>query len=85
MSQKITLIIDGKEFVLDYGSGTIYRDITLIPEATPGYLPLKGKENYPFKEIKNELYFQIGKKFYKVVNKKEVLKIIQKHRNNINN
>lgn len=85
MSQKNTLIIDGKEFVFDYGSGTIYRDITLIPEATPGYLPLKGKETYPFKEIKNEIYFQIGKKFYKVVNKKEVLEITQEEYDEMKN
>lgn len=65
MAQKNTIIIDGKEFVLDYVNGRIYRDIALISEGTPGYFPMKGEEEYPFRKIKNELYFQMGKNFTK--------------------
>lgn len=75
MAQKNTIIIDGKEFVLDYVNGRIYRDIALIPEGTPGYFPMKGEEEYPFRKIKNELYFQMGKKFYKILNNKDVFEI----------
>lgn len=75
MAQKNTIIIDGKEFILDYVNGRIYRDIALIPEGTPGYFPMKGEEEYPFRKIKNELYFQMGKKFYKILNNKDVSEI----------
>lgn len=75
MSLKNTIIIDGKEFIIDYVNGRIYRDIALIPEGTPGYFPMKGEEEYPFRKIKNELYFRMGKKFYKILNNKDVSEI----------
>lgn len=75
MSNKNTLIIEGKEYSINYINGTISRTLILIQEGTPGHLPMNGTEIYPFKKIKNEIYFEMGKKFYKVVNKKDVLEI----------
>lgn len=84
MSKKNTIIIDGKEFVIDYIKGEIYRDIELIPKGTPGYFPMKGEEYYPFRKIKNELYFQMGKKFYKILNNKDVFEITKEEYNENN-
>lgn len=75
MSSKNTIMIDGKEFVIDYIKGKIYREIGLIPEGTQGYFPMKGEEYYSFRKIKNELYFRMGKKFYKILNDKDVFEI----------
>ena len=84
ISQKNTIIIDGKEYIIDYVKGEICRYIELIPEGTPGYFPTKGEEYYPFKKIKNELYFQMGKKFYKILNNKDVFEITkEEHDENI--
>ena len=84
MSNKNTIIIDGKEFVIDYIKGEIYREIALIPKGTPGYFPMKGEEFYPFRKIKNELYFQMGKKFYKILNNKDVFEITKEEYNENN-
>ena len=68
MSRENIFLIEGEKFTIDYSSKKIYRGVAPIPNETLENLLMTDKESYPFKENGNKLYFQIGNKFYKVLN-----------------
>ena len=63
---KKEIILNGEKWIVDFETGTIYKNLEMIPNGT-GTLPMLGRYgDYPFKVFRNALYFETNDKFYKV-------------------
>ena len=74
MLAKKEITINGEKWIADFETGTVYKNVTMIPNGT-GLLPMSGRYgDYPFSEFRGALYFETGNNFYKIIGD-EVLEV----------
>lgn len=84
MLAKQEITINGEKWVVDFKTGTIYKNVTMIPNEAE-FLPMSGRYgDYPFREFKGSLYFATGNKFYKIIGD-EALEVNEEEYKEINN
>ena len=84
MLAKKEITINGEKWIADFETGTVYKNVTMIPNGT-GLLPMSGRYgDYPFKVFRNALYFETGNNFYKIIGD-EVLEVNEEEYKEIKN
>ena len=84
MLEKKEITINGEKWIADFETGTVYKNVTIIPNGT-GLLPMSGRYgDYPFSEFRGALYFETGNNFYKIIGH-EVLEVGEEEYKEIKN
>ena len=72
-------------WILDYSTNTIYQDVIIYDRDDPNYIPVNSRiGDYPFREVKDAIYFCANNEFYKV-EKDQAIKISKEEYDEIKN